>query len=51
MEVMGTGLRPTGFLVCGRCEDRPAWHLKAKVLPPDPVPVENPRPVEYGRDA
>lgn len=36
----------TGFLVCDKCLDvpNPAPQFKRLVLPPDPVPVENPRP-------
>lgn len=36
----------TGFLVCTKCLDVPnqAPQFKRITLPPDPVPVENPRP-------
>lgn len=36
----------TGFLVCTKCLDvpNPAPQFKTIVLPPDPVPLENPRP-------
>lgn len=34
----------TGFLVCGRCLDVPQPYFSRQVLPPDPVPVQNPRP-------
>lgn len=36
----------TGFLVCTKCLDvpNPAPQFKSIVLPPDPVPVDNPRP-------
>lgn len=40
------GLSPvwTGFLVCGRCLDVPNAFGRLQVLPPDPVPVKDPRP-------
>ena len=42
-QYMGTEVRPTGFLVCRRCLDRPQPQQKAILLPPDPLPVDNPR--------
>lgn len=32
------------ILVCQRCLDVPAEFLQAIILPPDPIPVKNPRP-------
>lgn len=43
----GTQLRPTGFLVCRPCFDKPAEFLRVFTLPPDPVPISNPRPENY----
>jgi hypothetical protein len=34
------------LLVCDRCLDVPQEQLKARILPPDPLPIRNPRP-EY----
>jgi hypothetical protein len=43
MQWRGNKLEKTGFLVCPACEDVPNQTLRPKVLPPDPVPVLNPR--------
>lgn len=43
MQYMGTSPRWTGYLVCSRCLDVPQPQLKPQRLPPDPVPVPNPR--------
>jgi hypothetical protein len=40
----GTEVRRTGHLVCPSCWDMPNPTLKARALPPDPVPILNPRP-------
>jgi hypothetical protein len=40
----GTALYDTGLLVCPDCLDVPQDQLRSVILPPDPVPVENPRP-------
>lgn len=32
------------ILVCEKCLDQPQDQLKPIILPPDPVPVQNPRP-------
>lgn len=40
----GRQLRRTGFLVCKKCDDLPNPTLRPIVLPPDPVPILNPRP-------
>lgn len=49
MEWAGTSLRDTGFLVCPRCLDVPQPQLRTLILPPDPIPVPNPRPSLDGR--
>lgn len=36
------------MLVCGRCLDRPNIQLARQVLQPDPLPVKNPRPIQFG---
>jgi len=43
-QYAGNELRRTGFLVCPTCFDIPNPTLRPKVLPPDPVPIQNPRP-------
>jgi hypothetical protein len=43
-QYMGTEVRPTGFLVCKyTCVDRPQPQQKAIRIPPDPLPVQDPR--------
>jgi len=34
----------TGLYVCASCDDVPQPYFKLQILPPDPVPVMNPRP-------
>lgn len=43
-EWSGTTLRDTGFLACHRCISEPQQQLRAIMLPPDPLPLSNPRP-------
>ncbi len=47
MQWRGPRLMKTGFLVCQRCADIPAQQLKPRILPPDPVPIFNPRPEAF----
>lgn len=49
-EFYGTSLAWTGYLVCDRCLDEPQPQLKPLILPPDPVPVMNPRPEAFRAD-
>lgn len=46
VEWTGNELRRTGFLACPTCWDHPNYTLRAKALPPDPVPILNPRGTE-----
>ena len=46
MQWSGTKLQNLRLLVCERCWDVPQEQLKARILPPDPLPIRNPRP-EY----
>lgn len=39
----GREIRRTGFLVCNSCNDTPNPTLRPIVLPPDPVPIMQPR--------
>lgn len=43
MEWYGNSLRWTGFMVGKPYVDQPNEQLRPPILPPDPVPVENPR--------
>jgi hypothetical protein len=48
MEYRGNALVWTGFLVWNRFADKPNPQLLDPILPPDPVPLKNPRPVFVG---
>ena len=43
----GVKLQNLRLLVCRGCEDVPQEQLRTIVLPPDPIPVMNPRPEAY----
>jgi hypothetical protein len=43
MRWSGMNLVNTGLLVCPRCLDDPNPQERALVLPPDPIPIRNPR--------
>lgn len=47
----GPKLSWIGILVCGRCLDVPQPQLRPITLPPDPVPLVNPRPEAFGQDS
>jgi hypothetical protein len=38
------------ILVCQTCMDAPQQQLRTFALPPDPVPIQNPRPEQYQSD-
>lgn len=40
----GSGLQNLRILVCQPCKDIPNAQLRNTILPPDPVPIRNPRP-------
>lgn len=46
-EWAGTRLQNLRLLVCERCLDTPQPQLKARIIPPDPVPVFNARPENF----
>lgn len=46
-EWAGYRLMRTGFLRCEPCIDKPQPQLRTFILPPDPVPIKDPRPGEY----
>jgi hypothetical protein len=50
VQWMGNEIRRTGHLVCPKCWDVPNYTLRAKTLPPDPVPILNPRSEKHGPD-
>lgn len=50
-EYQGAGLINTRFLVCEVCLDIPNPQLLSPRLPPDPLPVENPRPEPYSLES
>lgn len=43
----GVKLQNLRLLVCKTCLDTPQTQLKTIVIPPDPLPVLNPRPEQY----
>lgn len=43
----GVKLQNLRLLVCDTCLDRPQPQLKTIIIPPDPLPVFNPRPENY----
>lgn len=43
----GEKLQNLRILVCRRCLDTPQIALKTIIIPPDPLPVYNPRPEPY----
>lgn len=50
VEYYGRSVKKTGYLVCRNCFDKPQPQLQPFVLPPDPVPVKNPRPENFFSD-
>lgn len=47
----GLRLVSTGMLVCKGCYDVPNEQLRARNLPPDPIPILNPRPERAGNQS
>lgn len=43
----GVKLQNLRVLVCKTCLDKPQPQLKTIIIPPDPVPILNPRPEQY----
>lgn len=46
-DYRGLKLQNLGIMVCSRCYDKPSPQLRPIILPPDPVPVMNPRPENF----
>lgn len=49
-EYQGSGLINKRILVCPVCIDEPQPQLLSPRLPPDPLPVANPRPEPYAQE-
>lgn len=47
MQWAGVKLQTYDILVCRACWDIPQENLRVIIIPPDPVPVFNPRPERY----
>lgn len=43
----GVKLQTYNYLVCEKCWDVPQQQLRSIIIPPDPLPVYNPRPEQY----
>lgn len=50
MQWQGPAIQNTRFLVCDSCWDTPQEQLRTILIPPDPLPIENPRPENYVSD-
>lgn len=50
MEWYGARVQNTNMLVCDTCMDDLQEQLRTIVIPPDPVPIKNPRPERYRID-
>lgn len=48
MQWAGTQLIDLGFRVCRNCLDIPQEQFRTIILPPDPLPVPDPRPSKDG---
>ena len=46
-DFRGRSLANLRILVCETCEDKPQNQLKPRIIPPDPMPIQNARPERY----
>ena len=46
-DFRGRNLQNLRYLVCPRCYDDPQPQLKPIIVPPDPIPIKDPRPGFY----
>ena len=46
-DFRGRSLANLRILVCHTCEDTPQPQLKPRIIPPDPLPIQNARPERY----
>ena len=49
-DYRGRSLANLRILVCSQCQDDPQPQLKPRIIPPDPVPIENARVEQYKSD-
>lgn len=47
VQWVGVKLQTYNMLVCRTCWDKPQEQLRTIIIPPDPMPVFNPRPERY----
>ena len=47
MDYRGNTLQNLRLLVCPRCLDTPQDQLRPIIVPPDPIPIKDPRPGFY----
>jgi len=43
----GPRLQTLKIMVCDSCLDRPQEQLRSFIIPPDPIPIDTPRPEQY----
>lgn len=48
--VSGPSVVNTNMAVCERCMDDLQWNLQTIVVPPDPLPIRDPRPENFAVD-
>lgn len=46
-DYRGRNLRNLRLLVCENCYDQPQPQLRPRIIPPDPLPIKDPRPERY----
>lgn len=44
---IGPALKTLNKLVCDSCRDKPQEQLRTFIIPPDPIPIDTPRPPQY----
>lgn len=49
-DFRGPQLQNLRILVCERCTDRPSPGYRPIIVPPDPLPIQNPRPEWFAAD-
>jgi hypothetical protein len=49
-EFSGPRLQNLRLLVCRKCLDIPQPQLQPRIIPPDPIPIRNPRPEYFAID-
>jgi hypothetical protein len=46
----GMKLQTFNILVCNQCWDIPQTQLRTLIIPPDPIPIRNPRPEQFSAE-